>query len=95
MAFSRDTHTAVVVGSGPNGLAAAVLLARAGVRDMLRLSDCRMSGTAFGTVVLHIAPEAAAGGALLPLHRHPFDVQVVGTGVRARGSEGRLAGQDE
>jgi dihydroxy-acid dehydratase len=39
-------------------------LARAGVRDMLRLSDCRMSGTAFGTVVLHITPEAAAGGLL-------------------------------
>ncbi len=39
-------------------------LARAGVRDMVRMSDCRMSGTAFGTVVLHIAPEAAAGGPL-------------------------------
>jgi dihydroxy-acid dehydratase len=39
-------------------------LATAGVRDMLRLSDCRMSGTAFGTIVLHIAPEAAAGGPL-------------------------------
>ncbi|MFB5663245.1 dihydroxy-acid dehydratase [Alteribacillus sp. HJP-4] len=35
-----------------------------GVRDMVRLSDCRMSGTAFGTVVLHVAPEAAAGGPL-------------------------------
>jgi len=39
-------------------------LARAGVRDMVRISDCRMSGTAFGTVVLHVAPEAAAGGPL-------------------------------
>ena len=39
-------------------------LARAGVKDMVRMSDCRMSGTAFGTVVLHIAPEAAAGGPL-------------------------------
>ncbi len=36
----------------------------AGVQDMLRLSDARMSGTAFGSVVLHIAPEAAAGGPL-------------------------------
>src|SRR5450631_329492 len=35
-----------------------------GVRDMLRISDARMSGTAFGTVVLHVAPEAAAGGPL-------------------------------
>lgn len=39
-------------------------LARAGVKDMVRISDARMSGTAFGTVVLHVAPEAAAGGPL-------------------------------
>ena len=41
----------------------AKLLQR-GVTDMVRISDARMSGTAFGTVVLHIAPEAAAGGPL-------------------------------
>jgi dihydroxy-acid dehydratase len=39
-------------------------LARAGVKDMVRISDARMSGTAYGTVVLHVAPEAAAGGPL-------------------------------
>jgi dihydroxy-acid dehydratase len=39
-------------------------LAREGVKDMVRISDARMSGTAFGTIVLHIAPEAAAGGPL-------------------------------
>jgi dihydroxy-acid dehydratase len=39
-------------------------LLRAGVSDMVRISDARMSGTAFGTVVLHAAPEAAAGGPL-------------------------------
>jgi dihydroxy-acid dehydratase len=39
-------------------------LLRAGVRDMVRVSDARMSGTAYGTVVLHVAPEAAAGGPL-------------------------------
>ena len=39
-------------------------LARAGVKDMVRMSDCRMSGTAFGTIVLHITPEAATGGPL-------------------------------
>ena len=39
-------------------------LLRQGVRDMVRLSDARMSGTAYGTVVLHIAPEAAIGGPL-------------------------------
>ncbi|HZE51227.1 MAG TPA: IlvD/Edd family dehydratase [Jatrophihabitantaceae bacterium] len=35
-----------------------------GVRDLVRISDARMSGTAYGTVVLHVAPEAAAGGPL-------------------------------
>ncbi|MBM3568484.1 MAG: dihydroxy-acid dehydratase [Alphaproteobacteria bacterium] len=39
-------------------------LARRGVKDMVRISDARMSGTAFGTIVLHIAPEAAIGGPL-------------------------------
>jgi len=39
-------------------------LLKKGVTDMVRISDARMSGTAYGTVVLHIAPEAAAGGAL-------------------------------
>lgn len=39
-------------------------LAAAGVKDMLRISDGRMSGTAFGTIVLHVTPEAAVGGPL-------------------------------
>ena len=39
-------------------------LLKRGVTDMVRVSDARMSGTAYGTVVLHVAPEAAAGGAL-------------------------------
>ena len=39
-------------------------LATRGVKDMVRLSDARMSGTAFGTIVLHMSPEAAAGGPL-------------------------------
>jgi len=39
-------------------------LLRQGVDDMVRISDGRMSGTAFGTVVLHVAPESAAGGTL-------------------------------
>ena len=39
-------------------------LARAGVGDMVRISDARMSGTAYGTIVLHTAPEAAVGGPL-------------------------------
>ena len=35
-----------------------------GIKDMVRISDARMSGTAYGTIVLHVAPEAAAGGPL-------------------------------
>jgi dihydroxy-acid dehydratase len=39
-------------------------LAQNGIKDMVRISDARMSGTAFGTIVLHISPESAAGGPL-------------------------------
>jgi len=39
-------------------------LARTGVKDMVRISDARMSGTAYGTIVLHVSPEAAVGGPL-------------------------------
>jgi dihydroxy-acid dehydratase len=39
-------------------------LGRAGIKDMIRISDARMSGTAFGTIVLHVTPEAALGGPL-------------------------------
>lgn len=63
----------VIRGAGPRGhpgmpeVANVPLprkLLRAGVSDMVRISDGRMSGTGFGTVVLHVAPEAAAGGPL-------------------------------
>ncbi len=47
---------------GNMGLPAKLL--KQGVRDMVRISDGRMSGTAFGTVVLHVAPESAVGGTL-------------------------------
>jgi L-arabonate dehydrase len=43
-------------------------LLRKGVTDMVRVSDARMSGTAYGTVVLHVSPEAAAGGPLALVH---------------------------
>ncbi|HSF22096.1 MAG TPA: dihydroxy-acid dehydratase, partial [Burkholderiales bacterium] len=39
-------------------------LAQKGVKDMVRISDARMSGTAFGSIVLHVTPESAAGGPL-------------------------------
>jgi L-arabonate dehydrase len=47
---------------GNMGLPPKVL--KAGVKDMVRISDARMSGTAYGTVVLHVSPEAAVGGPL-------------------------------
>ena len=56
-------------------------LARAGVKDMVRMSDCRMSGTAFGTIVLHITPEAAAGGPL-GLVESGDRIRLSGTGDR-------------
>ncbi|GAA4508689.1 MULTISPECIES: IlvD/Edd family dehydratase [Nonomuraea] len=68
-----ETSVLVLRGCGPRGYPGmpevgnlplpAKLLAK-GVRDMVRISDARMSGTAYGTVVLHAAPEAAAGGPL-------------------------------
>ena len=47
---------------GPVGLPTHLL--RQGMRDMVRVVDCRMSGTSYGTIVLHVAPEAAVGGPL-------------------------------
>ncbi len=68
-----ETSVLVLRGCGPRGYPGmpevgnmplpAKLLAR-GVRDMVRVSDARMSGTAYGTVVLHVVPEGAAGGPL-------------------------------
>ena len=69
---SPDT-VLVLKGCGPKGypgmpevgnMPIPAKLVREGVRDMVRVSDARMSGTAFGTVVLHVAPEAQAGGPL-------------------------------
>jgi len=73
-ALPADESTVLVVrGAGPKGypgmpevgnfVLPSKLLDR-GVTDMVRISDARMSGTGFGTVVLHVAPEAAAGGPL-------------------------------
>ncbi|MCB1327335.1 MAG: dihydroxy-acid dehydratase [Leptospiraceae bacterium] len=65
-------HVLVLRNSGPVGAAMPeagslpipAYLAAKGVRDMVRVSDARMSGTAYGTVVLHVSPEAAVGGPL-------------------------------
>jgi dihydroxy-acid dehydratase len=63
----------VLKGCGPKGypgmpevgnMPIPAKLVKEGVRDMIRVSDARMSGTAFGTVILHVSPEAQAGGTL-------------------------------
>src|SRR5262249_44814332 len=68
-----ETCVLVLKNCGPKGypgmpevgnMALPRKLLKRGVRDMVRISDARMSGTAYGTVVLHLAPEAAIGGAL-------------------------------
>jgi dihydroxy-acid dehydratase len=68
-----ETCVMVLKGAGPKGypgfaevgnLPLPPKLLRKGITDMVRISDGRMSGTAFGTVVLHVSPEAAAGGPL-------------------------------
>jgi dihydroxy-acid dehydratase len=73
-ALDVDADSVLVLrGCGPKGypgmpevanLPLPAKLLEAGVRDMVRICDGRMSGTAYGTVVLHVAPEAAAGGPL-------------------------------
>ena len=69
-----DTESVLIMrGCGPKGypgmpevanMPLPAKLLRQGVRDMVRICDGRMSGTAYGTVVLHVSPEAAAGGPL-------------------------------
>jgi dihydroxy-acid dehydratase len=61
-----------------------------GVKDMVRISDARMSGTAYGTIVLHVAPEAAAGG--------PLGLVTTGDRIRLSVRERKLdllVGEDE
>jgi dihydroxy-acid dehydratase len=66
-------HVLVLKNAGPQGgpgmpewgmLPIPLVLVRAGVRDMLRISDARMSGTSYGACILHVAPEAFVGGPL-------------------------------
>lgn len=68
-----ETSVLVLRGCGPKGYPGMPEVANtplprklleAGIRDMVRISDGRMSGTAYGTVILHVTPEAAAGGTL-------------------------------
>jgi L-arabonate dehydrase len=72
-----ETCVMVLKNCGPRGypgmaevgnMPIPVKLLRKGITDMVRVSDARMSGTAYGTVVLHVSPEAAAGGPLALVH---------------------------
>jgi dihydroxy-acid dehydratase len=81
----------VLKGCGPKGypgmpevgnMPIPAKLVKEGVRDMVRVSDARMSGTAFGTVILHVAPESQAGG--------PLALVRTGDRVRVSVAEGRL-----
>ena len=67
----------VLQGAGPKGypgmpevgnMPMPKKLLQRGITDLVRVSDARMSGTAYGTVVLHVTPESAAGGALALVH---------------------------
>ena len=90
LAVTKDTIL-VLKGCGPKGypgmpevgdLPIPKVLAKQGVRDMLRISDGRMSGTAFGTVILHVSPEAEAGG--------PLALVRTGDKIFVSAKEGRL-----
>jgi dihydroxy-acid dehydratase len=81
----------VLKGCGPKGypgmpevgnMPIPAKLIRQGIRDMIRVSDARMSGTAYGTVILHVAPEAQAGG--------PLALVRTGDRIRVSVAEGRL-----
>ena len=82
----------VLKGCGPKGypgmpevgdMPIPKVLAEQGVKDIVRVSDARMSGTAFGTVVLHVAPEAEAGG--------PLALVQTGDRIRLSASRGELS----
>ncbi|MEM1066999.1 MAG: IlvD/Edd family dehydratase [Pseudomonadota bacterium] len=81
----------VLKGCGPKGypgmpevgnMPIPARLVKKGVRDMVRVSDARMSGTAYGTVILHVSPEAQAGG--------PLALVETGDRIRVSASAGTL-----
>ncbi|NUW34297.1 dihydroxy-acid dehydratase [Nonomuraea sp. SMC257] len=99
-----ETSVLVLRGCGPKGYPGmpevgnlplpAKLLAK-GVRDMVRVSDARMSGTAYGTVVLHTSPEAAAGGPLARVRTgDPIVLDVAARRLDVDLPDGELAARD-
>src|SRR5690242_4120072 len=93
-----ETSVMVLKGAGPKGYPGMPevgnmplppkLLAR-GITDLVRISDARMSGTAYGTVVLHVSPEAAAGGPLALVRNGDF-IELDVPGRRLRSEERRV-----
>lgn len=102
LALTPD-HVLVLRGSGPRGgpgmpeygmLPIPAYLLRRGVRDMLRISDARMSGTSYGACVLHIAPESHVGGPLALVRTGDrITLDVAARGLRLEVSEEELAGR--
>ncbi|MFI1171921.1 L-arabinonate dehydratase [Streptomyces melanogenes] len=102
LALTPD-HVLVLRGSGPRGgpgmpeygmLPIPDYLLRRGVRDMLRISDARMSGTSYGACVLHIAPESHVGGPLALVRTgDPITLDVAARSLRLEVSEEELAGR--
>jgi L-arabonate dehydrase len=96
-----ETCIMVLKGCGPKGYPGMAevgnmplppKLLRKGITDLVRISDARMSGTAYGTVVLHVSPEAAAGGPLALVQNGDFiEVDVPGRRLHLDVSEAELA----
>ena len=78
-------------------------LATKGVKDMVRVSDARMSGTAFGTIVLHVTPDSASGGPLrlvrngdrirISVEQRRIDLVVDDAELKRRSAESKPAAQ--
>jgi dihydroxyacid dehydratase/phosphogluconate dehydratase len=95
-----ETSVMVLKGCGPRGypgmaevgnMPLPAKLLKKGVTDMVRISDARMSGTAYGTVVLHIAPEAALGGPLALVRDGDFiELDVAGRRLHLDVDEGEM-----
>jgi L-arabonate dehydrase len=96
-----ETCIMVLKGCGPKGYPGMAevgnmplppKLLRRGITDVVRISDARMSGTAYGTVVLHVSPEAAAGGPLALVRNGDFiEVDVPGRRLHLDVSDAELA----
>ena len=96
-----ETSIMVLKGCGPKGYPGMAevgnmplppKLLRRGITDILRISDARMSGTAYGSVVLHVSPEAAAGGPLALVQNGDFiEVDVPGRRLHLDVAEAELA----